>query len=138
MVNNPATSRPEKDARGDARATNSRDRDGKRARGTIDRARASARRARVDRARAPRARTPAGGRIGFLARDRSTGNVFPVKKNRIDASGAHLLEAVEGRDGGDGLLGRHDDGRLDGDGGAEEGGGHGGHFNVRGACYGDT
>jgi len=43
-------------------------------------------------------------------------------------SDSHLLEAVEGGDGGDGGLLGGDNGGLDGDGGAEEGGGHGGHF----------
>jgi hypothetical protein len=51
-------------------------------------------------------------------------------------SDSHLLEAVEGGDGGDGGLLGGDDGGLDGDGGAEEGGGHGGHFDeLSGAVY---
>lgn len=52
-----------------------------------------------------------------------------------DRQCAHLLEAVEGGDGGDSLLGGDLDGGLDGDGGAEEGGGHGGHFDVCGYVY---
>ena len=44
---------------------------------------------------------------------------------------AHLLEAVEGGDSADSLLGGNLGLRLGDDGGAEEGGGHGGHFYER-------
>ena len=83
---------------------------------------------RIDRA----PRLPFGSRVSRRA---ITPPRLPRQQLRIGFSTAadisrisHLLEAVEGRDGGDSLLGGNLNGGLGGDGGAEEGGGHGGHF----------
>ena len=70
--------------------------------------------ARLEAADYVTAATSSAPRIGFF--------------NRISRIDSHLLEAVEGGDGGDSLLGGNLNGGLGGDGGAEEGGGHGGHF----------
>ena len=72
-----------------------------------------------------RDRASRGGRLRHRGRHLvSTADRF-FQISRIDS---HLLEAVEGGDGGDSLLGGNLNGGLGGDGGAEEGGGHGGHF----------
>lgn len=71
-----------------------------------------------------RDRASRGGRLRHRGNLVSTADRF-FQISRIDS---HLLEAVEGGDGGDSLLGGNLNGGLGGDGGAEEGGGHGGHF----------
>ena len=84
--------------------------------------------ARIGRARDRARRGDRAGRTAASGSRHRTRDRFSLAPRVVFIAGdAHLLEAVEGGDGGDGRLLGDGHGGLDGDGGAEEGGGHGGH-----------